>query len=271
MEQDWHEREYNPRVRVTDVLDITARWEAQAAAFREQRPPRAERYGEHPREVIDVWRAERPRGVVHFIHGGYWRALSKDEFSWIAAGFLGQGLSVSLLNYPLCPEVTLERIRASTEAAFAHLHRNVLDDRERETVVVSGHSAGGYLSALHLLVDWTAHGLPAAPIRRVVPISGVFRLAPLLHTSMNEALRLDAASAQALSLDRAQPAFEAEVALVVGGDESDEFRRQSEEMARNWVALSPPVVLVPGTHHFDVVDGLGLPGSPLNRLVAEGR
>jgi arylformamidase len=265
----WYEREYNPRLLVPHAETIYGAWGERAAATRRRHPPLADiRYGDHPREVMDLFRAENPRGTVLFIHGGYWRAFSKNESSWVADGFLDGGLSVAVLNYPLCPDVTLDGIVGSTRNAFVHLYRHVLTEAERKGLVVTGHSAGGYLTALHLATNWTAFGLPADPIAAIVPISGVFGLAPLIHTTMNTALHLDPAAAARLSLDTAPWRSRARVAFVVGGDESAEFHRQSADMAARWSDLAPELHAIPGTNHFDVIDGLAQPGSPLKRLVA---
>ena len=271
----WAEREYNPRHLVPDAGRIYERWPGLAAATRARRPPLTSRYGDHPRETLDLFPAGAAQGGTHgvshgtvlFIHGGYWRAFAKDDFSWIADGFVDQGFSVAILNYPLCPDVTLARIVESTRRGFVHLWQNCLGDAERRQVVVTGHSAGGYLSALHLATDWTTLGLPENPIDAIVPISGVFALAPLIDTSMNAAIGLDAGSADALSLMSTAPLSRARVAFVVGRDESGEFHRQSHDMAERWRSLAPTVLALPGRNHFDVIDGLAEPGSALNRLV----
>lgn len=268
MDRDWAEREYNPRLGVPDAPAIYERWPARAAATRARHPPLAAiRYGDHPREVLDLFRVPDARATLVFIHGGYWRAFSKDEFSWVADGFLGQGVSVAVLNYPLCPEVPLARIGEAARRAFAHLHREVLTEAERGRIAVTGHSAGGYLTALLLATEWEARGLPRDPIAAALPISGVFALAPLVATSMNEAIGLDRDSAAALSLDAAPWRSRAALTLVVGGDESAEFHRQSAGLAAAWADLAPSLLALPGRNHFDVIDGLGEPGSTLNRAV----
>jgi arylformamidase len=263
----WHEREYNPRVLVPDAVGIYAAWPARALATRTRHPPTTHRYGEHPREVLDLFRPADPRGCVLFIHGGYFRAFSKDDFSWVADAFLARGLSVALLTYPLCPDVALPRIAEATRRAFVALHRDVLDARERRGLVVAGHSAGGYLAALHLATDWAAHGLPADPLAGAVPISGVFDLAPLIHTTMNEALRLDPDVAATLALTGTRPRSRAPLALVVGGAESAEFHRQSSRLAADWAELSPTMLDVPGRNHFDVLDELVDARSDLFRTI----
>lgn len=267
-EPGWAEREYNPRLLVPDAAAIYEAWPVRAAETRRRHPPLADiRYGAHPRETLDLFRVSDARGTVLFIHGGYWRAFSKNVFSWVADGFLGQGLSVALLNYPLCPDVALVRIVKATRTAFAHLHRDVLTPAERARIVVTGHSAGGYLSALHLATAWEEHGLPADPIAGVVPISGVFSLAPLIDTSMNEAIRLDLDQAGALSLYGKPWRSRAALALVTGGEESAEFHRQSEDLASGWSELGPQLLDLPGRNHFDVIDGLGEPRSQLSRVI----
>lgn len=264
------EQAYNPRLSVPEAGAILGSWPAQAEMARGRYRPMSElRYGQHPRETLDLFRAREPRGTVIFIHGGYWRAFSKDEFSWVAEGFVDRGLSVVLLNYPLCPEVRLTRIVEATRRAFAHLHRDVLLPAERRRIAVTGHSAGGYLSALHLATDWREYGLPRDPIAGVVSVSGIFALAPLIPTSMNEALRLDPVSAAALSLDTQPWRSRGKAVFAVGADETAAFHRQSDAMAASWRDLEPEVIEVARRNHFDVIDDLARPGSRLNDAVLD--
>ncbi len=98
------EREYNLRAAFPDHLQWFARWAADSERARAaMRVVRDVRYGEGPKQTVDLFPAERPRGALLFIHGGYWRALDKDDHSFIAPPFVAQGLGVAVVNYDLCP------------------------------------------------------------------------------------------------------------------------------------------------------------------------
>ena len=267
---EWYERQYNPRVTVSHAADLVAGWANRAQLFRARHTPSADiAYGPHPRELFDLYRTPDARGAVIYIHGGYWRMLSKFETSWVAEAFLAQGLSVALINYPLCPEVTVAEIRHSVQRAFAALWRKHLTAGERRRVVVIGHSAGGHLAALHLATDWTGFGLPSDPLAGVVAVSGVFDVAPLVHTSMNQDIRLTAESAAGLNLIREPVRARARLLCAVGAVEPEEFHRQSHDLAAAWAVLKPEVFAIPGANHFTAIDGLAEPGHALNRAVLE--
>ncbi len=264
---NWFEQQYFPSLSIPATDAIFESWKARAAATRAKLKFTADiHYGPHRREVLDFYPAENARGCVVFIHGGYWLSFSKVDTSWVAKGFVGQGLSVALINYPLCPEVKIADIRTSCAKAFAYLYKTVLSESERNAVVVTGHSAGGYLAAAHLVENWVAHGLPENPLAGVIALSGVFDVAPLIQTSLNTELRLDEVQARALNLNLVQLQVKAKLALTVGERESTEFHRQSSELAKSWATLSPQVIDVAGTNHFTIVDELAAPGGVLNRL-----
>ncbi|SDR63121.1 arylformamidase [Rhizobiales bacterium GAS113] len=260
----WCEAQYNPRGAVPNATDIYARWPLDSARLRAELPHEADiRYGDHAREVMDVFHAADPRGALVFIHGGYWRGFSKDDFSFLAQALVQEGISVALPNYPLCPEVSVADIAQSCRRAVAKLWRDVLSPAERARLVVSGHSAGGYLTAALFATDWADYALPLTPFCGGLSISGVFELEPLVNTSMNSAIGLDVARARAWSLPKACPHVAAPLLLTVGGLESPEFHRQSAELATAWPEICHAPVSIPGRHHFDVVEELGRAGTPL--------
>lgn len=264
---EWHEQQYNTSFSVANEDEILVEWKARAARTRAQYDFQADiAYGTHIRETLNFYRAPNAHGILIFIHGGYWRGLSKVETSWVADGFMDQGISVALINYPLCPEVSLSDIRESIILAFVHLYNHVLNDEERKNIVVSGHSAGGHLAALHLATDWTAYGLPQNPITGVIAISGIYDLAPLMRTSMNADIRITEETEPLLNLMTSKVRSQAPIVFAVGGDEPAEFLRQAADQARAWDWLHPKVVSLPETNHFTTVDSLADPNGELNKI-----
>lgn len=261
------EKQYIPSLTTGDASGVFAFWKQQAGITQKRLKHVADiPYGAHKREVMDFYPAENAKGCLVFIHGGYWQSFSKFETSWVADGFVGHGLSVALLNYPLCPEVKIADIRESCAKAFVQLYSKVLNAVERQAVLVTGHSAGGYLAAAYLTEDWAARGLPANPIKAVISLSGVFDVSPLMQTSLNKALRLDEAQSSALNLIATKPRCTAALALAVGEKETSEFHRQSADLAKSWASLRPQVLDVAGVNHFTLVDSLADSGEDLNRL-----
>lgn len=214
------EAEYNNRARCPDHPAVMARWKASAEAAREAHPPVEIAYGPGPRERMDLFAAGEGRPVAVFLHGGYWQALDKSWFSGIAPALLAQGVGLAVPSYDLAPSVRLGTIIDQMRAAM-----DLLIERSGVRPVVFGHSAGGHMAAAML-----SEGRAAA----AVAISGVFDLRPLIPTSLNVALGLDEAEAEALSpIDWPVPKG-AMLDCVVGGAESADFIRQSRDMADAW-------------------------------------
>jgi arylformamidase len=260
----WCEAQYNPRGAVPNATEIYARWPEISARLRARLAHEANiRYGAHEREVMDVFHAPRARGALTFFHGGYWRAFSKDDFSFLAEALVEAGISVALPSYPLCPQASLSDIVESARRAVAKLWREALSPSERAKLVVSGHSAGGYLTAALFVTDWGRYELPPTPFCGGLSISGVFELEPLVNTTMNTGIGLSVAEARRLSLHESCPHVAAPFRLTVGEKESPEFHRQSEALGSAWPEICKAPLSVPGRHHFDVVEELGRAGTPV--------
>ena len=177
-----YEVEYNNRARVPEHAEIFARWNADAAAYRERMKAdeNAElglAYGTSPRQTVDLFFPEATghTPLALFIHGGYWRSLDASTFSHMAAGLNSRGIAVAVAGYDLCPQVTIGQIINQMRTACLFLWR-----RFGQRLMVYGHSAGGHLAACMVATDWKKLD-PKAPADLVpagYSISGLFDLAP---------------------------------------------------------------------------------------------
>ena len=250
------ESEYNNRAKVPDHAQIQARWQQQAAAFRAGHA-QAELglpYGDTERQAMDLFwpAADRAAPLAIFVHGGYWQRSDRSFYSHLAAGLLAHGVAVAMPSYDLCPQVTLAALIGEVRAAAAFLAR-----RHARPMLATGHSAGGHLAAMLLATDWRDYGFSAPVIRAAMPVSGLFDLAPLTHTSVNDALGLTEAEAARLSPVNMQPPSGALHAFV-GGDEGVEYTRQARSIAQAWGGTWEALV---GRNHFTVLEPLGDPES----------
>ena len=252
------EAEYNNRAKVPNNAELMQSWKRDAAEFRAAHPHSELdlAYGDSARQRLDLfWPDHRRDGsIALFIHGGYWQALDRSWFSHLARGFVVRGVAIAIPSYDLCPQVTLDTLVEQVRDAAALLVR-----RHGRPIFSSGHSAGGHLTAMLLATDWAARGLPPGAVHAGCAISGLFDLAPLLATSVNDALGLDAAAARRLS-PLLLPAPGLPLHAAVGETEGTEYLRQSTSIADAWGGTWD---LLPGANHFTALAPLADPASPL--------
>ena len=270
-----YEVEYNNRARVPEHAEIFARWQRDAAAYRdrmkaEENAELGLAYGTSARQKVDLFSPEATghTPLALFVHGGYWRSLDAATFSHMAAGLNSRGIAVAVAGYDLCPQVTIGQIINQIRTACLFLWR-----RFGQRLMVYGHSAGGHLAACMVATDWKKLD-PKAPIDLVpagYSISGLFDLTPLIKTAMNVDLRLDDTEVARISpmywpVTRGR-VFDA----VVGGLESSEFLRQSHIITDNWRqrGVETRYEEIAGANHFTAVDPLSDPNSAMTARCAE--
>ncbi len=222
-------------------------------------------YGPHPRERFDIVWPEGPvQGLAVFVHGGYWMRLSKDHWTDLAQGVRAAGWALCLPGYVLTPEVRIGQITAQIGRAIKAAAAQV-----DGPICLAGHSAGGHLVTRMLCADSPLSEAVLGRVARCLSISGLHDLRPLLHTQMNETLRLDLAQARAESPVLAQPKRAIPLTCWVGGGELPEFIRQAELLATIWSGLDMPVrAHIDGTHnHFTVIEDLKTADSPIVRAL----
>ena len=251
------EREYRPSVTVPDAALYFDRYRTESERTRaELHCERTLAFGPTADEVLDLFPGRAGALLLVFLHGGYWQAFSKDDFSFAARGPVAHGLHVAIVNYALAPAVTLEIIVAQARRSLAWLQAQ---ERFRDTpVVVAGHSAGGHLAAMCAL---------ASTVAGVVTISGLHDLRPLVYTSINDALGLDEERACALSPMFAPPLGRPRVYATAGARETASFHQQGRSFAAAWAGLGCETEYVdsPGDHHFSIVEQLAQPHSAIVR------
>jgi arylformamidase len=270
-----YEAEYNNRARVPEHPEIFAHWareaeDYRAEAMKERRAELGLSYGSSLRQFIDLFSARRAvtAPLALFIHGGYWRSLDPSLFSHMARGLNAHDVTVAVVGYDLCPEVTIAEIIEQMRHACLFLWL-----RTGQRMMIYGHSAGGHLAATMLATEWQARYPKAPPdlVPAAYSISGLFDLAPLVSIPMAQDLRLDESEARSVSplfwpAPKGRP-FDA----VVGALESSEFLRQSRTIADSWgkAGAQTRYEAIPGTNHFTVIDALADPHSAMVGRLAE--
>jgi arylformamidase len=270
-----YEAEYNNRARVPEHPEIFARWareaeDYRAEAMKERRAELGLSYGSSLRQFIDLFSARHAvtAPLALFIHGGYWRSLDPSLFSHMARGLNAHDVTVAVVGYDLCPEVTIAEVIEQMRHACLFLWL-----RTGQRMMIYGHSAGGHLAATMLATEWQALYPKAPPdlVPAAYSISGLFDLTPLVGIPMAQDLRLDESEARSVSplfwpAPKGRP-FDA----VVGALESSEFLRQSRTIADSWgkAGAQTRYEAIPGANHFTVIEALADPQSAMVGRLAE--
>lgn len=237
--------------------DFPEKWEKMASEFRtSHKNLRLDLpYGEDASNAFDLVLPEAsPKGVVVFVHGGYWMAFGRRDWTHLAAGSVAQGYAVALPSYPLAPGARIAEITRAVARAIDAAAAQV-----DGPIRLVGHSAGGHLVARMNCLD-----VPLAcrhRIVRIMPISPLGDLHPLMQTKMNETLQLDAVEAQAESPALIRDRAGISTTVWVGADERPAFLDQARDLALAWSEAD--LIIAPDRHHFDVIDPLADAGSDM--------
>ncbi|NQW94801.1 MAG: alpha/beta hydrolase [Polaromonas sp.] len=272
----WLDSMYNNRTLVADYASYFERWIETSKAARASQPCTLDvAYGKAGGEKLDVFSARTKNApVIVFIHGGYWRSLDKSDHSFVAPAFTKSGACVVVVNYDLCPAVTIPEITMQMVRSLAWVYRNIAQhggDPKRITVV--GHSAGGHLAAMLLACVWKAYAadLPADLLKNALSISGLYDLEPLRHApAVKDSLKLTPEQVRKASPAMLPSPRNGVLYSVAGGMESAEFLRHNQLIQKAWGKKAVPVCEeLPGLHHFSVLDALVQPTHRLHRLALQ--
>lgn len=266
---------YNPRLVVRDYQSVFDRWDSESERARASLDcylgvP----YGAAASETLDLFRAKgRSRGLLMYIHGGYWRSLDKKRFSFVAPALVEAGVTVAVVDYALCPSVQVADIVMQMVQASAWLYRNGANfGAPAGRLGVCGHSAGGHLAAMMLACRWPEYSpdLPEKVVAGSLSISGVYDLTEIVKVpSVNCDVRLTEKAALKVSPAFLPPATDAPLYTAVGTEETGGFHVQNRLIAERWAGVHRADIPCPGKNHFTVLDELCVPGTLLFNCVQD--
>ena len=270
--QDELEYQYNPRVSVPEYPELAKVRAAQARKVRESVQSWLNiAYGSSPRETLDIYAAEKPNGTVMiYIHGGYWRSGSKEDNCNFVPTFTRRGATVVLVEYDLCPKVTVTDIVRQTRAAIAWTYKNILRyGGDPAKLFVSGHSAGGHLTALALAHDWGKDGLPGDLIRGAAATSGVYDLDVVMKISVQQDVHFTPEIARANSPFANPPRVKCPLLVAVGGAEPKGWQQMSQDYFAfcKEHGMGAEYLIEPDANHYTMTERLLDDQRPLTRAM----
>ena len=263
LERQYSLRATRPGYEETDI----PRWMALSEAYRAEADCELDiRYGDLPRNRLDLFRAKNARGLIVYIHGGYWQRGDKSVYSFIAAPFVAQGFDVALLNYQMCPDVSMPEIAPQIRKALLFL-----DDTQDKFGIsttnlnVMGHSAGGHLTMEMVTTDWSSLAKDVNFIHAGVAVSGIYDFTPILYCSENEGLRMRAQDALEVSTIQRADRIGSNVLLAYGENEPADMHRQSIEMHHECQSDGHicQILRLDTSDHFETLDDIADSGHVL--------
>lgn len=275
--RDQLDAQLNNRLLVPDHLEYFRRWsENSQAAVRNHACRLDLAYGRSQGERVDLFplvgKVSKPAPLLAFIHGGWWQSLDKSDFNYLAPPYLEAGVAFASINYDLAPKATIPQITDQVRRAISWLYDNARRHGiDPQRIFVAGHSAGGHLAAMCFGTDWTEYGLEEDPIAGGVSVSGVYDLAPLIHSYQQPVLRLTGLAIDSHSPSTLRPLSRRPLICAVGADESQEFLDQQADFLAAWKPQGADIRVIdlPGCNHFSAIDCLGKADHPLLRATLD--
>ncbi|MFM8279065.1 MAG: alpha/beta hydrolase [Candidatus Limnocylindrus sp.] len=209
------------------------------------------------------------------LHGGWWQEGSIDDAGRYAQIVTDAGGIHLSIGYTLAPHVTLGGILDEVATAIDAIatHAEQLGGNPLR-FVLGGHSAGAHLAAM--LVTAGAGRVSddvRGRITGLMLISGVYDLAPIVESYVNDAVRMGEQDALQLSPALFEPLRDIPVHVAVGAREPEEFHRNAALLTERWSPYLRDLasVTIADRDHFDILEEMDTPGgalvAPLLRLL----
>jgi arylformamidase len=244
--------QYEQRAWVPHADEIIKRYAQKSGDVRSRLgEPRVERYGPSAVETLDIYGGGGKAFV--FVHGGAWKRQSSREQAFPAEAIIDGGAAYVALNFALLPTVTLPEMVAQVCRGIEWVGKNLSG-----YVVLCGHSSGGHLGGCALT--------RTDVVKKALLVSGLYDLLPVRLSARNDYVRLDKRLEDEYSPIRHVDRIKCPVTVAWAEQESAEFFRQSKEFAEK---LGAPQIMGKGLNHFEIVETLADPRSPLGRAALD--
>ena len=271
------------RAHVADFEAIVAGYGDASANIRAAFPERRTvNYGGGRDEVLDLYlpAGKQPgQGLrqrlwpIHlFVHGGYWRAFSKDDHAFVADAITAAGAIAAIMDYSSMPAARLEVLVGQVRRAASWLAVEAGSfGGDAQALSASGHSAGAHLASFLACRGPHESERLLAPARSVLLVSGLYDLDPITRSFLQPELQFTDKEVALWSPLNAAPSPGASITLLVGGRETAPFHEQAAAFVQHLdqAGTLGRLVTVQGEDHMTIVRELGRPGSPCARLLAE--
>ena len=253
---DYFEQQYALRKSLPSFGADVAEWEALSADHHfAGHAARVERYGDHPRQTLELFKArpgEPGRGLAVFLHGGFWRAMQREQFRFMATPFLKRGFDCAVAEYRLMPEFRLGALVDDTLAGLSWLADNAERLKLAGPWLIAGHSAGAHL-ALYAAMAARMRAMALGEAALLL-LSGVYDIHSVAPTSLGDETAVTPEEVAAWSITSGASLGGQKAVFVVGGAETEGFRRQTlfgaQQLCRKG---EDEVLVVEGANHLSLL------------------
>ena len=230
-------------------------------------------YGDSGGQKLDIFPGPKAGSPVFiFIHGGYFRALDKSQYRYIAGRMNRLGYTTVLVNYDLAPAVPASEIIQQVFRSFQWITQNIHKwHGDAAHLHLCGHSVGALLAAKILELTGTSEIGDDGVIKSALLLSGIYDLKSLQQSYLNEDLHLSDDDVRNLSADASLIKSSTDILVAVGGKETGEFIRQSECYVRQLSehASAPTFLQLEGINHYSMSRLLTRRRSPILRWLVD--
>lgn len=228
-------------------------------------------YGSEHLQTLDIFPASVSNApILVFIHGGYWKALDKKSYSFVAEPFIKRNYTVFVLNYRLIPSVKMGSVVQDIQAAMTYIIKNASRySGNPNHITLSGHSAGGHLA----LLTYLKNDKIRSSVRSICSLSGIFDLSLIKNSYLNEDLKLGDDEVKEYSVTPEDLSIlTCPTLLTVGSNETEFFIAESKNLFLKAKEAAKPFISYheyPQLNHYQIVHQLGKESNTITDFIFE--